>query len=201
MKSTEHEPLCIIYFGALYSEDRDVGLMLRLSEMMLREHEGVRFKFGGVLHGPDTKVNRSKLEMLADRYPGRFNWFGVMSRDEVIRHTATADVGLWFFRSNSQIVKGSSPNKVFEYMTVGAAIFATDGFVVANEIRRAGAGELFPAGVDADVVAASLSKLVKNPERLKKMKRASAALGKKYSWEAVENRYVDLYKKITRDAC
>ena len=200
-KNAIDRSLCIVYFGAMYSDSQDVNMMINLADIILHEHRDVRFQFGGVLHGPDAKKSRDRLESLADQYSDRFFWFGIMPRDEVIQHTATADVGLLFLKAGSLNVTGASPHKVFEYMTVGAAIFATDGFTVAEEIRKAGAGELFPAGVDADVVAASLSKLVKDPERLKKMKRASAALGKKYSWEEIGGRYVDLYKKITRDAC
>ena len=197
-KQADDRSLCVVYFGGLYSEFQDVGMMLRLAETMLCEHEGVRFNFGGVLHGPDATANRARFESLADQYPDRFSWFGVMPRDEVIRHTATADVGLLFLKARSLNVTGASPHKVFEYMSVGAAIFATEGFVVAGEIKNAGAGELFPADVDAATVAASLSALVKDPARLERMKRASAALGKKYSWQAVQTRYVDLYNELMR---
>ncbi len=49
-KQSNDHMVCIIYFGGLYSDFHDVGMMLGLAEKMLREQKGVRFKFGGVIY-------------------------------------------------------------------------------------------------------------------------------------------------------
>jgi glycosyltransferase involved in cell wall biosynthesis len=186
----------VVYFGSLASEDRDVGLLLDVAERVLKERPEARFKIGGRLFGPGADAYRARLEGLASAHPERFRWFGEMSREGVLRESASADVGLLLLRPGGFNLTGSNPNKVFEYAAVGAAIVATDGFDIAGEVRESGAGLLFPAGADAGTVAAAVGDAISDPERLRRMKEASAALGAKYTWEAVAGRYGELYRRL-----
>ncbi len=188
----------VVYFGNMSTETREVGLMLELAERCLSEIVDIEFRFGGPLGGPDREPIRERLEELAERFPHRFRWFGVMPRETVIRETAQADIGLLLLKAGGANTTGSQPNKIFEYLTVGAVTLATDGFVIADEMRQAGAVILFSPGIEVGPVVAALCELSADRERLAVMKAASSKLGRKYSWEAVEGRYVELYRQLTK---
>jgi glycosyltransferase involved in cell wall biosynthesis len=191
----EDDWLNVIYFGSLSTSDRDVELLIALAETMLRQTENVRFKIGGPLMRADAERFGGRFEELAAEFPERFLWFGRTPREEVIRHSATADVGLLLIKSTFNL-PGSNPCKVFEYLAVGAAVVATDGFLVAPEIEAAGAGILVQPGVSAEALGATLLDLVRDRPRLERMKRASRELGCRYTWESCEGEYRRLYRKL-----
>lgn len=193
--SRESNIVNIVYFGSLSSEDRDVLLMIDVAERTLREAENAVFKIGGVVSGAGCEQVTRRLELLSAQYGPRFQWFGPMAREDVLRHTLTADVGLWFVKDLPNI-RGASPNKIYEYLQAGVAILATAGFEVAQEIEKAGAGLLFPPGVPPSLVVNALVSLAKDRSRLEQMKSASAELGRRYSWEEVAQRYFALYEQL-----
>jgi glycosyltransferase involved in cell wall biosynthesis len=182
-----------IYFGSLSSDDRDVDLILDVAEYLLSADARVRFKLGGRFSGREGDRFRRRIESLGPRFPGRFHWFGEMPREQVLRESAGADLGLLFVKAGTRNVIGGSPNKVFQYMALGAAIIASNGFLEDAEVLEAGAGILFPIGTDSMTVCASVGALVADARQLADMKRASARLGRKYTWDAVAHRYLDLY--------
>jgi len=189
-----HPGINVVYFGSLSPVDRDVTLMLDVAEHCLTNHPAVRFAFGG----PTDATTDRRLTTLAATHGDRFRWLGEMSRDAVVTETVAADVGLIFVQPTSPNLAGGSWNKIYEYLTVGTAILATDGFDIASEVRTSGAGILFPPAALACEVIAALSELLDSPARLAAMKAASARLGQAYAWEAVRDRYKDLYDHISK---
>jgi len=194
--SAIEQPVRIIYFGSLCTRDRDVTLLVDLADVVLRQTRRAEFLIGGTLRGPQAETLLQRMDELQKRFPNRFHWRGVMSRSDVLRETATADVGLLFHKPQSHNYRGASPNKIFEYLAVGAAIFATDGFHIAREVAAAGAGRLFPAGVETSAVADELLALIDNPAYLGGMREASRRLGRRYCWQQVAGGYLELYGEL-----
>lgn len=193
---SSRRPIRLVYFGSLATEDRDVDLLLAVAEGLLRRTALVRWIVGGPLRGEGSGTFRNRLEQLQRDFPRRFEWRGVMSRSEVLRETSAADLGVLFHKAESRNYRGASPNKIFEYLAVGAGIVATDGFAQADEIAAAGAGLLFPPGVSAETVLARLQPLLDEPARLGRMKAASWQLGRRYDWSTVAERYLELYRAM-----
>lgn len=185
----------VVYFGSLFLDDRDVALLLDVAEMALEAVAEVRFKIGGKLQGAGMEAFDARLKALAQRYGPRFQWFGVMPRDQVIRHSLGADVGLWFIKDVANLY-GASPNKIFEYLTTGSAIVATRGFACSDEVEQGGAAILVKPGVSAAEAGEALVKLLREPSRLARMKDSSRRLGMRYAWEAVVGRYGEIYRRI-----
>jgi len=190
-----NKAVTVVYFGSLSSLDRDLELMLGLIERVLSSTEAVCFKIGGRLYGPGAEAYGARLERLAASHPHRMQWFGEVPRERVTRESSAADIGLLLLREDSPNIRSSSPNKIFEYLSSGAAIFATDGFELAAEVRDA-AGVLIAPGSSVDQVAPLLLGLCTDTACLARMKRASAELGKRYTWESVAVRYQRLYEQI-----
>jgi len=195
-----HSPRRVIYFGSLASEDREVGLLLDVAESCMSAIKDVRFEYGGPLRGGDAAAHERRMGRMAERFGGRFIYHGQMVRDDVVARTAGAAVGLIFVRPDSPNLDGGSWNKIYEYLCAGAAICATDGFDIAADVRREGAGLLFPVGTHAAQIADQLKALLNDPPRLAAMREASERLGCRYSWSAVRGRYIDLYRQFGIDA-
>ncbi|MBI4871442.1 MAG: glycosyltransferase family 4 protein [Candidatus Riflebacteria bacterium] len=183
----------LVYFGSLASSDRDVELLLDVATTVLREDERARFELGGP--SGDERLRR-RFDELARDQGARFRYHGVMPRETVVRATAGADIGFLLIRSGAENILGASPNKIFEYTAAGVAIVATDGFQVADEVRRSGAGLLFPPGVPPATLSGQVLELLRDGRRLDEMKRNSARLGEQYSWEAAAEGYRRLYSTL-----
>jgi len=88
-----------------------------------------------VVAGYETPGHVGYLEALRSRaatlgIADRFEFAGTLSRDAVMRHCATCDVGLGFLPRNSsdaneRAMVGAS-NKVFDYMAAGLAVLVPD---------------------------------------------------------------------------
>lgn len=181
----------ITYIGSLSTEDRRPQLMIDAARRVLESGAPARFTFGGRATGDVLR----QLDAMAARYGERFQWHGQMPRDAVIAATCTADIGMTFIRPDSHLV-GGSWHKIYEYLTVGAAVIASDSFDIAKAVRDAKAGELLPSNADATQLTDAILSLVNDRPRLAQMQTASAELGKRYSWENVGSRYLDLYRQI-----
>lgn len=186
----------VVYFGSLAEEDRDVLMMLELAELCLSRSKQVAFEFGGPLRGPNSASFEQRMKKLEADYRDRFRWHGMMPREQVIERTAHADVGIIFLKSTSPNATGGSWNKIYEYLTVGAAILSTKGFDLEHEVVRQHAGHVYDFGVKASEVAPVLLRLIEQRDALAKMKAASEALGRAHGWEAVRDRYAQLYRTL-----
>lgn len=186
----------VVYFGSLSSVDRDVVVMLDAASICLAASPNICFLFGGPISGPHGTQDLAQLEQLAAQHPDRFQWHGEVSREVVVRITKGADVGLIFLKDASPNRLGGSWNKIYEYLFAGAAILATRGFDIADEVEQSGAGILFDTDVTAQALADQLLQLDRDRSLLKRMKQASSELGTHYSWEKVSHRYIDLYAQL-----
>ena len=187
----------VVYFGTLARADRDVDLLLALAQLMLDRNPLIRFRVGGQVPPDDAASLVPRFQALAQTYGDRFQWLGAMPREEVVRQTAHASLGLLLMKDVPNY-RGSSPNKVFEYLMLGVPFAATDGFAEAPEVLRSGAGLLLPPGARAEEVAEQLLSLLDDADRLALMRRAGAELGERYAWETSSQAYLRLYDELTR---
>jgi glycosyltransferase involved in cell wall biosynthesis len=189
-------PRRVIYFGSLSSEDREVGVLLDVAESCLASIADVQFEYGGRLRGGDAAAHERRMQRMAERFGGRFKYYGQMTRDQVVSRTGGATAGLIFVRPDSPNRDGGSWNKIYEYLCAGAAICATEGFDISDDVRREGAGLVFATGTHAARIADELKALLNDPPRLAAMQAASARLGRRFSWGQVRGRYIDLYHQL-----
>lgn len=192
----EADVTTVCYFGTLMNRYRNIDLLLACARACLERLDHVEFKLGGSLMGDDADHYRLKFEELESVYPGRFHWYGRMPREQVVDETKTSDIGLIFFRSTASNIYGGSWNKIYEYLAVGAAIVATDGFDIAEQVSSRGAGIVVPAQIDEDDVVEQLVSLIEQPAQLQRMKDSSYALGQTYAWEDCSREYLRLYQSL-----
>ena len=90
-----------------------------------------------------------------------------LSRQEVARYIAAADMGLTLFK-NLPVLATNSPNKLFDYLAAGLPCAVNSPGWTAQAIQDAQAGQVWPPD-QPEQAAQELAKLVADPEQAKRM--------------------------------
>ena len=120
---------------------------------------------------------------------------GTLSRPEVARLLSRARCGLVLFQAAPNHVD-AQPNKLFEYMSAGIPVIASDFPLWRSLVEDVGAGIL----VDPEnplAIADAITWLLRHPSEARKMGEAGRiAVGNRYNWAQEADRLVRLYAKI-----
>lgn len=138
------------------------------------------------------------LKKLASTLPSgsRVKFHEAVALEELPKYTASADVGVIPLLNTSLNNFYSMPNKLFQYMSVGLPIAATDFpnlRAVVNEVK---CGALFNTEDPKDI-ARTISSILSNPKKMKKMsENALKASKEKYNWKVEEKKLREIYDKL-----
>ena len=113
--------------------------------------------------------------------------------DDVMIHTASADIGLALIANTCLSYYLCMPNKLFEYSMVGLPVIASDMKEMANFVQKHGLGRVLE-----DYTSSSLVKelnLLASTDA-KTMQKNSSAIISQFSWEAQEVKLLDAYQAI-----
>jgi glycosyltransferase involved in cell wall biosynthesis len=147
-----------------------------------------------VLAGP--LWDRLTLEQ-ARALPGwqRISYRGVISRAEVADLMGSSRVGIVTFLPTVSHVN-AHPNKLFEYMSAGIPVVASD-FPSWREIVAATGSGLCVDPRDPAAIAAAIDRLAADPEFAASCGRNGAqAVAREYNWSTQANELVRLYLKL-----
>lgn len=186
---TYGEYTTLVYIGSLSEKDRRTLLMLDVFEKCMKGSKNIKCVLGGKI--AQIEIEERK-EFLEKNYPTQFKYLGYISYEKVIEETKKADVGLLFFKDDP-ITHYSSCNKLYEYLMCGLVFVGVGKFILEEEIKRLGAGRIFDFETSSDEISNYVLDLIINKEELLKIRCVSYELGMNYSWESIENRYLELY--------
>lgn len=189
-KKLHHNGCRLIYVGSLSSESRNIMEMLDIIESILSKNNNTSCIIGGT--SEEASVNQ-RLEELSARF-NNFVYKGYLLYDDVIQETVNSDIGLYLTKYDPNNV-GSSPNKINEYLMAGIAIVAQGRFQDWDKIHKK-AGFVFDYDCNSSEIAEAIQTLIDDQETLKAFEKTSQILGSERTYEAVENRYRDLYNEI-----
>jgi len=187
--------LRLVYIGAL-SRTRGIPLMLDVMERLAGGD--ALLLLGGVFSSAEFEAET--MARLRAGLDDRVRFLGRVSRPDVPRYLASADV-VWTATTPSlQFRRPTVATKVFEGAAVGLAALASD-LPGREVIRDEGFGLLVAPTIDGHLDGV---------RRLAADRSATAAMGAKgleavrrtYSWEAVGERFLDFYAQVcaaTRD--
>lgn len=131
---------------------------------------------------------------LAEAHPGwrRVDFLGFTKRDAVATMLARARAGLVLFQPRPNNVAGR-PNKLFEYMSAGLPVIASDFPRWREIVDDAGCGVLVDPE-DPQAISDALQWFLDHPNEAEAMgKRGHQAILMRYSWDAEAKVLVDLY--------
>jgi glycosyltransferase involved in cell wall biosynthesis len=151
---------------------------------------GVRLNLGG---GFPEKAVRSEVE----RSPGwaAVDELGFLSRPQVRDVLGRSVAGNVTFLPEPNHV-AAQPNKMFEYMSAGIPVIASN-FPLWREIIEGSDCGLCVDPLDPSAIAAAVDHLVENPDIAHRMgENGRRAVDERYNWAVEERKLLDLYEKL-----
>lgn len=150
----------------------------------------VKLQLGG-------RFSEKKVEVESKSEPGwrRVDELGFVSREGVREILARSVAGVVTFLPAPNHLD-SQPNKMFEYMSAGVPVIASN-FPLWREIIEGNDCGLCVDPLDPRAIAEAIDFFVKNPVRAEQMGRnGQSAVNKRYNWSVEERKLLDLYSSL-----
>ena len=181
--------LRLVYIGAL-SRTRGIPLILDVMERL--DAGDALLLLGGVFSSADFE--RDTLARLRGGLDDRVRFLGRVSRQDVARYLASAEVVWTASTPSPQFKRPTVATKVFEGAAVGLAALASD-LPGREVIRDEGFGLLVPATLEGHLDG--IRRLAADRAATAAMgARGLAAVRRAYSWEALGERFLDFYARV-----
>jgi glycosyltransferase involved in cell wall biosynthesis len=139
----------------------------------------------------------SALRTQLQQDPGwsRVNELGFLDRNQVGEVLGRSAAGLVTFLPEPNHIE-SQPNKMFEYMSAGLPVIASN-FPLWREIIEGNACGICVDPLDPKAIAAAIDRLVSNPEMARRMgENGRKAVHERYNWSQEEKRLLALYESL-----
>lgn len=147
-----------------------------------------------VLAGP---FESPYIEIAAKKLPGwsKVDCRGVVSRQEVYHVMAQSCAGLLLFHPEPNHVN-AQPNKMFEYMSAGLPVIASNFPLWREIVENVGCGLLVDP-LNPQEIADAMRWILEHPSEAEAMgKRGRKAVEQIYNWDIESVKLIDLYKNI-----
>jgi glycosyltransferase involved in cell wall biosynthesis len=180
------EPIAV-YIGSL-GDDRGMATMIRAVELAAGEFP-MRLLIGGKV------IPGAKAQFDNGRGHGLVEYLGFLSRPQVAELMARAKVGLVAHPPTGNSVN-AQPTKLFEYMSGGLPVIASDFPVYRKIVESAGCG-LVVNPLDPLAIAQALVWLFRHPSEAAEMGLSGQrAVAEKYNWEREAECLIATYEEL-----
>lgn len=130
----------------------------------------------------------------------RVNELGVLNRGAVAELLGKSRAGLVLFHPEPNNVN-AQPNKLFEYMSAGIPVIASDFPLWRTIVAGYGCGLLVDPRKPPEI-ARAIEYLLTHPTEAERMgKRGREAVATKFNWECEERRLLEFYRCLLEPAC
>jgi glycosyltransferase involved in cell wall biosynthesis len=178
----------VLYLGAI-TEMKGAREMVASMEK-LPEHLASRLLLLG-----DIEPETLKHELSTSDGWSHVDALGFQPRSAVARFTEAARVGLVLFRPLPNY-SDSQPNKLYEYMSAGLPVIASDFPAWKSMIDEVGCG-LVVNPLDPDEIAGAITWILEHPVEAEAMgKRGQLAVGCTYNWKTQADGLLKLYETL-----
>lgn len=186
--SWEKREQSVIYIGGI-SEERGLLQMVTAMARIPRSYRGKLKLFGS--YSPKEIRNQAMMT------PGwlHVEEHGIVNRKNLAEALAKTKAGLVLFHPSPNHTN-AQPNKMFEYMSVGLPVIASDFPLWREIIADAGCGILVDP-MNEQEIADAIVFIFNNPDRAEAMgKNGLAAVNDKYNWETESKQLFKLYQNL-----
>lgn len=180
-------PRTILYVGGI-SEIRGIRELVRA--MSLVKDDGVSLRLGGTFMP-------AGLESEIRSEPGwkRVRYIGWVERNTYAQELGNARAGAVLFQPEPNHV-ASQPNKLYEYMSAGLPVIASDFPLWREIVEGVGCGVLVDP-TDPSAIAEAIDWVLCHPGQAEEMGRAGrAAVEHRFNWALQESELLNLYEEL-----
>lgn len=187
----QNRPKKIIYIGSIIST-RGVREMIQAMEFINRGL-GARLALVGEFSPSSLRKEMENLRGWA-----KVDFYGWQERDIVAQLLGEARAGLVLFYPTPNHLK-SQPRKLFEYMSAGIPVIASDFPLWREIIEREKCGLLVDPQ-DPTAIAEAIEWILEHPEEAEVMgNRGKKAVHCKYNWNFEAAKLIRLYKELFKE--
>ncbi len=189
----KHRPGTRVIYAGLISEHRGIPQLVAAMAQVRERVPGATLKLMGRMDPPS----------LLRRLEGIQGWeavdyLGEIPHEQVLREYDEADLGVVPFLPGGHHDVFSLPNKLFEYMSSGLPIVASN-FRHWDEILAASRAGVTVDPTDPKEIARAVALLLEQDDRREEMSRAARTSSQNYIWEGEVERLVGLYDLIGQE--
>ena len=169
------EPAMAAYAGHLYPW-KGVDVFVRALALVPEIH-------GLIIGGHPGEADRQRVQKLIDslQMSARVTITGLVAQREVVPRLTAADVLVLPNTASAISERYTSPLKLFEYLTLGRPIIASDLPAIREVLTDGRTALLVPPG-DAPALATAIRRIVADPALASALGAAARALAPEYSW-------------------
>ena len=180
----------VTYIGSI-THDRGIYTMIKAIGLAQRLTP-VRLILGGIF---PVKSVEDNVKSLPDFNVVDYRCF--LSREEIINVLTEVKAGLVVIHPNSHFTF-SYPTKLFEYMSAGIPVIASD-FPAWRPIVRGTQCGLLVNSLNPEAIAEAILYILDNPEEAEQMgKQGRKAIEEKYNWDNEKGKLLELYADLLR---
>jgi len=183
-----------LYQGNLQM-DRGLELLVHAAAYL---HENIVL----ILMGKSIGNAQAELEALisAKKLGHRVKLLAPVPYQELLDWTASADIGLIIYRSDSANIRWCLPNKLFEYLMAGLPVLASSLEAVEEIITMYAVGRIIPSLAPAEVGAA-INAILADSASLEHMHQNALRVAQsELCWERESQQLLNLYQLLLK-AC
>jgi glycosyltransferase involved in cell wall biosynthesis len=120
-------------------------------------------------------------------------FYGSIPNEDLIRYSASADIGLANIENSSVSYYTSLPNKLFEYAMADIPVIGSDSPEIGRVVQEERIGEVCDPE-DAAAIAIAVRRILENPQRYRP---GLARAREKYNWSIEGAKLVALYEGLS----
>jgi glycosyltransferase involved in cell wall biosynthesis len=185
-KAYENRPLNAVFIGGL-SRIRGAVEMLDAIELVNHKYS-LRLVFGG-----DFSPKNLGSDLEATTGWKFLERFGFLKREKVAELLANSRMGLVLFHPAPNHID-AQPNKLFEYMSAGIPVIASD-FPLWRQIVEGSRCGLLVDPLNPEAIAEAICWIIENPKEAEEMgRRGREAVERQYNWKPEEQKLLGFYR-------
>jgi glycosyltransferase involved in cell wall biosynthesis len=116
----------------------------------------------------------------------------------LMRYTRSADAGLSLDKNTNLNYRFSLPNKLFDYISAGIPVIASDLPEVRKTVLENRCGMIIPE-VTSKEISTALKELSNNKDLLSELKKNAAIASESVNWEKESLKVIEFYSSIIRN--
>ena len=181
----------VVYFGAI-AQHMGLETLVKAVARLNASGESI----GCIVAGDGPMLEELKRIAENERGGQNVRFLGRLDRSRIPLLLSACDVSAILYARTSPIMWMATPNKLFESMTFGLPIVASNFGMLARIVKEANCG-LLADPMDSESVAEAISKLSKDASLRSQLSRnGKEAMRTKYSWERIEQTLVKAIAKL-----